>query len=326
MPDIIDDKSPHVIPFILARLHEHRKQSDAPFFIGLNGVQGIGKTTLVTSLATTLRSPPHNLPTLTFSIDDLYLPYTAQTALAASDPSNPLIQQRGQPSTHDMALGLSLFRALRDRESDIRIPAYDKSARGGKGDRVPEGEWDIVNQAHDGSGKVEVVIFEGWCVGFRSLPDAAVKDAWDRARGAASSSSGDGDAAADGDGAGNTAGRLYNQRLSDIQLINSALRSGYDHITGYLDAFVYLDAEKTSYVYAWRQEQEAELRAKKGEWSAMSESDVVRFVDGYYPAYELFGEGVRRGVFRRGDGDGEGGRQMRLVVSRDRAVKFTEVV
>lgn len=53
MPDIIDDKSEHCIPFILERLKQHREQYESkgekppPFFLGLNGVQGAGKTTLV---------------------------------------------------------------------------------------------------------------------------------------------------------------------------------------------------------------------------------------------------------------------------------------
>jgi len=52
MPEIFDDKSEHFIPFILERLEVHRKkhntvQNPPPFFLGLNGVQGAGKTTLV---------------------------------------------------------------------------------------------------------------------------------------------------------------------------------------------------------------------------------------------------------------------------------------
>lgn len=53
MAQILDDKSEHCIPFIVDRLAEHKDTyhkagKDAPpFFIGLNGVQGAGKTTLV---------------------------------------------------------------------------------------------------------------------------------------------------------------------------------------------------------------------------------------------------------------------------------------
>ena len=54
MAGIIDDKSEHCIPFILKRIEAHRgsyekagKDAAPPFFLGLNGVQGAGKTTLV---------------------------------------------------------------------------------------------------------------------------------------------------------------------------------------------------------------------------------------------------------------------------------------
>ena len=53
MPEIVDDKSEHCIPFILERLKQHREHYESkgetppPFFLGLNGVQGAGKTTLV---------------------------------------------------------------------------------------------------------------------------------------------------------------------------------------------------------------------------------------------------------------------------------------
>lgn len=52
MPEIVDDKSQHCIPFLLDRLRVHTERhrgnpSTPPFFIGLNGVQGAGKTVLV---------------------------------------------------------------------------------------------------------------------------------------------------------------------------------------------------------------------------------------------------------------------------------------
>lgn len=55
MAAIVDDKSPICVPFILRRLEEHRKNSDQPFFVGLNGIQGAGKTTLVCTLTQALR-------------------------------------------------------------------------------------------------------------------------------------------------------------------------------------------------------------------------------------------------------------------------------
>jgi len=96
-PVIIDDKSPHCIPFILNRLKVHQAQhGEKPFFIGLNGVQGAGKTTLVAALQESL-SQKEGLQTLVCSIDDLYLKHEDQLALAQKHASNPLVQHRGEP-------------------------------------------------------------------------------------------------------------------------------------------------------------------------------------------------------------------------------------
>ena len=48
MPEIVDDKSEHCIPFILEMLKDKRLRSGKmPLFVGINGAQGSGKTTLV---------------------------------------------------------------------------------------------------------------------------------------------------------------------------------------------------------------------------------------------------------------------------------------
>jgi D-glycerate 3-kinase len=96
-PQFVDDKSPHCIPFILTQLRAHQpKHPDEPFFIGLNGVQGAGKTTLVKALSNTLREQEH-LETLVISLDDLYLNHADLVELARTHPDNPLVQHRGEP-------------------------------------------------------------------------------------------------------------------------------------------------------------------------------------------------------------------------------------
>lgn len=111
---------------------------------------------------------------------------------------------------------------------------------------------------------------------------------------------------------------LWKNRLEDLLFVNEKLRE-YDVMTDMLDAFIHLDASETSYVYAWRQEQEEALRKARGVENAMTDEQVVKFVDGYYPAYELFTEELRKGVFR-GD-ERKKGSQLRLIVGRDRRVK-----
>lgn len=98
---VVDDKSPICIPFILSQIEAHRTKnphSTCPFVIGLNGVQGVGKTTLVRALAETLQER-QGLPTLVVSIDDFYLRHEDQLALAAAHPDNALVQYRGEPGT-----------------------------------------------------------------------------------------------------------------------------------------------------------------------------------------------------------------------------------
>ena len=164
----------------------------------------------VTTLCETLTSPPHSLPTTVLSIDDLYLTHADQVALAAAHPDNPLVQHRGEPSTHDLELGLSVFTALKNRQP-VKIPAYDKSRFEGQGDRSERSTWLEVNKP--GEPTVDVVVFEGWCVGFRPLKEDEVERLWKDAK--------------EG-GLGET--QLSKHRLSDLLFINEALK-GYDLLT-----------------------------------------------------------------------------------------------
>lgn len=66
-----------------------------PLIIGLNGMQGAGKTTLVAALAAALEK--ENTATLVCSIDDFYLTHDDQQALARENASNALLQHRGEP-------------------------------------------------------------------------------------------------------------------------------------------------------------------------------------------------------------------------------------
>lgn len=56
MDGLVGDKSEICIPFILRRLEIHRQrcagvENAPPFFLGINGIQGAGKSTLVRKLA-----------------------------------------------------------------------------------------------------------------------------------------------------------------------------------------------------------------------------------------------------------------------------------
>jgi len=151
---------------------------------------------------------------VTLSLDDIYLTHSDQVALTAAHPDNPLLQHRGQPSTHDLALGERVFAALRANKPTA-IPQYDKSAFCGQGDRVPEERWEVVNNK-EGEEKVKVVIFEGWCVGFRALEEKTLQERWEAAVRARES--------------GNYDGRLGYVKFEDVRVVNEALKR-YDVLT-----------------------------------------------------------------------------------------------
>lgn len=232
------------------------------------------------------------LQTLVVSIDDFYLRHVDQLELAAAHPDNALVQVRGEPGTHDVSLLREVFGALSRGEPTL-IPQYDKGAFAGLGDRLPRESWIPVNQ--EGQAKVQVVLLEGWCVGFRSISADALKAKWQ--------------------GSSRT---LHLHKLEDLNFINDQLR-GYDAATDLFDAFIHIDAEDTEYVYDWRLEQEHHLIRERG--TGMTDEQVVKFVDAYYPAYELFADGVRSGIF-----PDRPGHQLRLVVGKDRLVIDTLII
>jgi D-glycerate 3-kinase len=186
-----------------------------------------------------------------------------------------------------MALARQFFSAIVEG-SPAKIPQYDKSAFDGQGDREPESKWESVNEP--GQAKVQVVIFEGWCVGFRPLSPKEVKARWEA-----------------------PSRTLKSHKLEHLMFVNERLQE-YGSITDMFDAFIHIDAEDTHYVYDWRREQEVKLREDKG--TGMTDEQVIKFVDAYYPAYELFSDKLRQGVLPEKPSG-----QLRLTVSKDRKVK-----
>lgn len=249
----------------------------------------------MSTLADDLRASPYHLTVVVLSVDDFYLSHQEQTELAARNRTNPLIQHRGQPSTHDMELATSVLSDL-VHARPTKLPSYDKGAFDGLGDRIPSAQWPEVNMA--GEEVVQIVILEGWCVGFKALERDRLMHRWS--------------AAVTERKTGEYEGRLGWNAFEDIDFVNHAL-GDYQRLTERFDALIHIDAEETRYVYEWRLEQERALRKARG--TGMTDRQVKAFVDGYYPAYELYTDGLRGGIF-----DAKGN-QLRLVLGSQRELK-----
>ncbi|EEH53654.1 glycerate kinase [Micromonas pusilla CCMP1545] len=142
-----------------------------PLVVGLSAPQGCGKTTVVSTLVKLLERRGTRAASL--SIDDVYLTGAEQDALAAANPTNALLRFRGNAGSHDVGLGVETLRALRDvngvrgdggeARGAVRVPRYDKTMRGGRGDRAPVDAWP----------EVQAPLDVGWMLGFTPIgPDA----------------------------------------------------------------------------------------------------------------------------------------------------------
>ncbi|KAJ7818198.1 hypothetical protein B0H14DRAFT_2840337 [Mycena olivaceomarginata] len=246
-------------------------------------------------LVTQLRS--HSLNVALLSLDDIYLPHAGLVSLAETHPDNTLWRGRGQPGTHDVSLGLQVLTQLKEGKS-VEIPRFEKSLFDGEGDRLPAGSEDIV-------------IFEGWCVGFYPVSldelDARWDGAWAEER-----------------------QRLRmddSVRKQDVLDANEALKN-YIPMWDFFDIFVQLQPSPSaaqsplSVIYTWRLEQEHHMKARNG-GKGMSDAGVKAFVDRYIPGYVFFGDGPAIGfgaLTPRWIGN-----SLRIHIDNNRVVVGTEV-
>jgi len=217
------------------------------FTVGICGTQASGKSTLTAVVAHLLRDRGVRVAVL--SLDDLYLTHAERQVLG--DEVHPLLATRGVPGTHDIPLGLDVLEAL-SRPGGTRLPRFDKASD----DRRPPAQWELVQ------GPADIILFEGWCVGARPQPPAALVE---------------------------PINDLEHEQDSDGRWrahANTALAGPYQDLFSRLDRLVLLQAPGFETVLAWRREQERKLRerlAREGAdpARAMSDAGVARFIAHY---------------------------------------------
>ena len=128
-----------------------------PFVLGISGAQGSGKSTLA-ELVATLLGERYGKTIAVLSLDDFYLPRAEREELGRS--VHPLCATRGVAGTHDAAMMLACLQQLdaAGPDTETAIPAFSKLAD----DRLPQSEWTTI------TGRPDLVIVEGWCVGLRA--------------------------------------------------------------------------------------------------------------------------------------------------------------
>ena len=202
-----------------------RAALNRPIVVGLCGSQGSGKSTMSLFLKALLEE--NGLRVAVLSLDDLYLTLPERQELGRT--VHPLLHTRGVPGTHDVGLGLALFDVLTDpMGAEVSLPQFDKA----EDTRAASDVWPRIKAP------VDVVLFEGWCVGAAPQPDAALAqpiNALER------------DQDADG------RWRRY---------VNDRLRTDYATLFARIDILALLQAPSFEVVFGWRALQEEKLAAR----------------------------------------------------------------
>ncbi|WKL58660.1 kinase [Asticcacaulis sp. ZE23SCel15] len=232
---------------VYSALQRWRVGAAKPLIVGICGAQGCGKSTLAAEVRQRLEAEGVRVAVL--SLDDLYLSRQRRSDIAVR--YHPLFATRGVPMTHDAPLGERLLENLKAGRATL-LPRFDKAAD----QPHPSQAWTPV------TGPVDVVLFEGWCVGAISQ---AYDDLIDPVNGF--------EAEHDPDGIW----RRY---------VNQALMGSYARLFGYIDRLVLLAAPDFEVVTRWRTEQEHDLKqrlAKEGRTGehVMTDDEVAAFVLAY---------------------------------------------
>lgn len=208
--------------------------------LGLNGAQGTGKSTLA-RLLQQLLGRVHGIRAAILSLDDLYL--SGATRLERAEKIHPLLVTRGVPGTHDVDLGIRVIRCLRERKP-IALPRFDKA----RDDRFPVAKWP------PWEGRCDLLIFEGWCMAARPQRANELREPV------------------------NELERVEDPNGDWRWYVNRELGGHYQALFAELDLLLMLRPPGFEEVYAWREAQEARLRAAGSGPEVMSPAEVRRFV------------------------------------------------
>jgi len=230
---------------------EKSQDKQGTMILGINGAQGSGKTTLCRFLEFLLLEI-WKIRSVTVSIDDLYKTREQRKYLAKT--VHPLLETRGVPGTHDVNLGLKLFKDLKNMKADIEpvsIPRFNKSLD----DRYPESQWISCTQVP------KVILFEGWCVGACPQPDQDLEI---------------------------SVNDLEKEKDSESvwrKYVNSQLEKDYQALFNQIDHLVMLKVPGIKQVLKWRKKQEHKLAQSRSDSlennRIMTDEQIEEFVMHY---------------------------------------------
>ena len=219
-----------------------------PYFVGLAGGQGTGKTTS-SSLIKIILTKYFKLKVFRISIDDFYK--TRKERINLSKKVHPMLLTRGVPGTHDINMMLKFFKKVKSKKfKRLKLPTFNKAMD----NRYNKKYW------YDLKKKPDVIIFEGWCVGAKP----------------------------EGNNTLNKTINLMEKNKDKQKIwrkyVNHQLKSKYKKLYSQLNCLIYLKAKNFSLLQKWRLKQERKLLVnskKNSKLKIMNKEDVLSFMQTY---------------------------------------------
>ena len=232
------------ICFWIAKKANNKK----PYFIGLAGGQGTGKTT-ISSILKIILTKYFKLKVFKISLDDFYK--TRKDRISLSKKVHPMLLTRGVPGTHDINIMLSFFKKIKSKKfKNLKVPSFDKAID----DRFNK------KYGHNIKERPDVIIFEGWCVGAKPEKNSSLKKSI------------------------NSMEKANDTKFVWRKFINQQLKSKYKKLYSELNCLIYLKAKNFKLLQKWRLKQEQKLWSKtkkKSKNKLMSKRDVINFMQTY---------------------------------------------
>jgi D-glycerate 3-kinase len=196
-----------------------------PYFVGINGCQGSGKSTLTEFIATYLTTQ-YQLNVVVMSLDDFYL--TSEKRQKLAKDIHPLLATRGVPGTHDVIALNRTLTQLKEKKVGFSIQKFNKATD----EPFPKNQWTVIKKPAD------VILLEGWCWGVKPQTAEQLKAPINELEYQHDSS-----------------GKWRNY-------VNRQLKDAYEPMYEKMDYWLALQAPSFDCIYKWRLEQEQKLKEK----------------------------------------------------------------
>tara|TARA_B100000780_G_scaffold271139_1_gene231744 strand:- start:588 stop:1517 length:930 start_codon:yes stop_codon:yes gene_type:complete len=225
-----------------------KTNNKTPYFVGLAGGQGTGKTT-ISSILKIILTKYFKLKVFKISVDDFYK--TRKDRILLSKKVHPMLLTRGVPGTHDINIMLNFFKKIKSKKfKSLKVPSFNKAVD----DRYNKKYW------HNIKDRPDVIIFEGWCVGAKPEKSSSLKRSI------------------------NSMEKGNDTELVWRKFINQQLKLKYKKLYSQLNCLIYLKAKNFNLLQKWRLKQEYKLSLKSKKISKnkiMNKGNVINFMQTY---------------------------------------------